>query len=88
MEIVKHKFNLIESEELVQQIKRAKQNFFKNANKPGRWLSYRLKKEKQKRLITKLQDQNRDHQYKKEQIKKLKNIMLISMTLKKFILKR
>lgn len=42
MELIKHKLNLIESEEIAQQIKRVKQNFFQNANKSGRWLAYKL----------------------------------------------
>ena len=49
MNILKHKMNLIETEEMAQQIKTAKQDFFESANKPGRWLAYKLKKQKEKR---------------------------------------
>lgn len=58
MELIKHKLNTMGKEELAQHIKRGKkQNFFKNANKPGRRLVYRLKKEKERKWISKLQDE-------------------------------
>uniref|UniRef100_A0A2D4HLN6 Uncharacterized protein n=1 Tax=Micrurus lemniscatus lemniscatus TaxID=129467 RepID=A0A2D4HLN6_MICLE len=47
MEIIKHKMGLTEKEELAQKIKSAKQNYFEDTNKPGRWLSYKLRKERQ-----------------------------------------
>ncbi|KAF7248300.1 Craniofacial development protein 2 [Varanus komodoensis] len=53
MNILKHKLNLLDTNELTKQMKLTKQIFFKNANKPGRWLAY---KEGEKRLIYKLKD--------------------------------
>lgn len=40
-------------------IKAAKQNFFENTNKPGRWLAYKLKKEQQKNQIMSLKDRGK-----------------------------
>uniref|UniRef100_A0A2D4P039 Uncharacterized protein n=1 Tax=Micrurus surinamensis TaxID=129470 RepID=A0A2D4P039_MICSU len=54
MEITKHKIELIEKEELAQKIKSAKQNYFEDANKPGRWLAYKFRKERESRKINQL----------------------------------
>lgn len=48
LKMLKHKQNLMETEEMGQQIKTAKQNLFENANKLGRWLAYKLRKQKWK----------------------------------------
>uniref|UniRef100_A0A670XUF9 Reverse transcriptase domain-containing protein n=1 Tax=Pseudonaja textilis TaxID=8673 RepID=A0A670XUF9_PSETE len=56
MDIIKHKMGLIEKEELAQKIRGAKQNYFEDANKPGRWLAYKLRKEKESRKILQLID--------------------------------
>uniref|UniRef100_A0A2D4PGZ7 Uncharacterized protein n=1 Tax=Micrurus surinamensis TaxID=129470 RepID=A0A2D4PGZ7_MICSU len=50
------KINLLEKEDVAQKLKRIKQNVFQNANKPGRWLAWKLKKQAEKRWITKLQN--------------------------------
>lgn len=56
LKMLKYKQNLIDTEELAQQMKLTKQNFFKKANKPGKWLAYKLKEEKEKKQINKLRD--------------------------------
>ncbi|KAF7235731.1 LINE-1 retrotransposable element ORF2 protein [Varanus komodoensis] len=61
MKILKHKLNLLDTNELTKQMKLTKQNFFENANKPGRWLAYKVKKEKEKRLILKLKEEKNDY---------------------------
>uniref|UniRef100_A0A670Z4I1 Reverse transcriptase domain-containing protein n=1 Tax=Pseudonaja textilis TaxID=8673 RepID=A0A670Z4I1_PSETE len=48
--------DLIDKEELAQKIRNAKQNYFEDANKPGRWLAYKLRKEKESRKILQLID--------------------------------
>uniref|UniRef100_A0A8C6VAE5 Reverse transcriptase domain-containing protein n=1 Tax=Naja naja TaxID=35670 RepID=A0A8C6VAE5_NAJNA len=57
MDITKHKMELMEKEELAQKIKNAKQNYFEDANKPGRWLAYKLRKERESRKISHLIDE-------------------------------
>uniref|UniRef100_A0A670ZAD8 Reverse transcriptase domain-containing protein n=1 Tax=Pseudonaja textilis TaxID=8673 RepID=A0A670ZAD8_PSETE len=54
-------------------LRRSKQNYFEHANKPGRWLSYKLKKEKEKRLIHQLIDEKGIPQH---EIEKKKDIIL------------
>lgn len=39
-----HQINVLLMKELSRKIKYARQNFFENSNKPGRWLAYRLRK--------------------------------------------
>uniref|UniRef100_A0A670YX33 Reverse transcriptase domain-containing protein n=1 Tax=Pseudonaja textilis TaxID=8673 RepID=A0A670YX33_PSETE len=56
MDIIKHKMGQAEKEELAQKIRSAKQNYFEDANKPGRWLAYKLRKEKESRKIVQLID--------------------------------
>ncbi|KAF7236098.1 hypothetical protein EYD10_17095, partial [Varanus komodoensis] len=68
--ILKHKVNLLDTNELTKQMKLAKQSFFENANKPGRWLAYKVKKEREKRLISKLKD-GEGLQVQNTQIKKI-----------------
>uniref|UniRef100_A0A8D2J4S8 Reverse transcriptase domain-containing protein n=1 Tax=Varanus komodoensis TaxID=61221 RepID=A0A8D2J4S8_VARKO len=52
-------------------MKLTKQNFFENANKPGRWLTHKVKKEKEKRLIVKLKDREGQLHSQSAQIKKI-----------------
>uniref|UniRef100_A0A2D4IWG1 Uncharacterized protein n=1 Tax=Micrurus lemniscatus lemniscatus TaxID=129467 RepID=A0A2D4IWG1_MICLE len=44
MIVTKHKLNLLEQEGLITELMAARQIYFEQANKPGRWLSYKLKK--------------------------------------------
>uniref|UniRef100_A0A670ZQF1 G-protein coupled receptors family 3 profile domain-containing protein n=1 Tax=Pseudonaja textilis TaxID=8673 RepID=A0A670ZQF1_PSETE len=53
IDLVKQKINLSMQEDLVQKVKLAKQNYFENANKPGRWLGHKIKKNKIKTLLFK-----------------------------------
>uniref|UniRef100_A0A2H6N563 Uncharacterized protein n=1 Tax=Micrurus carvalhoi TaxID=3147026 RepID=A0A2H6N563_9SAUR len=46
--LTKHKRNILEQEEMVKNLKAAKQSFFEQANKLGRWLAHRLKKREKK----------------------------------------
>uniref|UniRef100_A0A2D4K5G4 Uncharacterized protein n=1 Tax=Micrurus paraensis TaxID=1970185 RepID=A0A2D4K5G4_9SAUR len=55
--IARHELNIEEQEEMVKNLRRAKQKNFEHANKPGRWLSFKLKKEREKRTIQQLQDE-------------------------------
>ncbi|KAF7244640.1 hypothetical protein EYD10_09237 [Varanus komodoensis] len=71
MNILKHRLNLLDTNELTKQMKLTKQNFFENANKPGRWLAYKVKKEREKRLIYKLKDGEGRLQVQSTQIKKI-----------------
>uniref|UniRef100_A0A2D4HBF5 Uncharacterized protein n=1 Tax=Micrurus lemniscatus lemniscatus TaxID=129467 RepID=A0A2D4HBF5_MICLE len=54
----KHEINILDQEELVKKLQYIKQNHFEYANKPGRWLAYKLKKENQKRNIDQLEYNN------------------------------
>uniref|UniRef100_A0A8C6XJK4 Reverse transcriptase domain-containing protein n=1 Tax=Naja naja TaxID=35670 RepID=A0A8C6XJK4_NAJNA len=47
----------MEKEELAQKSKNAKQNYFEDANKPRRWLTYKLRKERESRRISHLIDE-------------------------------
>lgn len=42
---------------MAQKLKAMKQTHFEHANKLGRWLAYKLKKDKEKRAIVQLQDE-------------------------------
>ena len=41
---------------MAQKIRSAKQNYFEDANRPGRWLADKLRKEKESRKISQLID--------------------------------
>lgn len=53
---LKHQIRIIQTEEMERNLKTARQNFFENANKPSRWLVYRLKKERLRNIIDSLND--------------------------------
>uniref|UniRef100_A0A8C6XN85 Reverse transcriptase domain-containing protein n=1 Tax=Naja naja TaxID=35670 RepID=A0A8C6XN85_NAJNA len=57
LDLVNHKINLLDKDELAQKLKKTKQYQFENANKPGRWLASRLKKQHEKRWVTKLRNE-------------------------------
>uniref|UniRef100_A0A2D4HTG3 Uncharacterized protein n=1 Tax=Micrurus lemniscatus lemniscatus TaxID=129467 RepID=A0A2D4HTG3_MICLE len=46
--LLKHELNILEQEDLIKTMLYTKQNYFEHANKPGRWLAYKLKKENKK----------------------------------------
>ncbi|KAF7235371.1 Histone-lysine N-methyltransferase PRDM9 [Varanus komodoensis] len=69
MNTLKHKLNLLDTNEITRQMKLAKHNFFENANKSGRWLAYKVKRKK--RLILKLKDGEGRLQVQNTQIKKI-----------------
>ncbi|KAF7242203.1 hypothetical protein EYD10_11436 [Varanus komodoensis] len=75
----RHKLNLLDTNELTKQMKLAKQNFFENANNPGRWLAYKVKKEREKRLISKLKDGEGRLQVQSIQIKKIAEDFFIKL---------
>uniref|UniRef100_A0A2D4PRZ8 Uncharacterized protein n=1 Tax=Micrurus surinamensis TaxID=129470 RepID=A0A2D4PRZ8_MICSU len=54
----KHEMNIVDQEELTKKLQYIKQNHFEHANKPGRWLAYKLKKRIPKRTIYQLLDKN------------------------------
>ena len=66
--ILQHKINLLEQEEMEKKIKFTRQNFFENANKPGRWLAYRIKREREKTMITTLLNKQGKEIYKEKEI--------------------
>uniref|UniRef100_A0A2D4K4L4 Uncharacterized protein n=1 Tax=Micrurus paraensis TaxID=1970185 RepID=A0A2D4K4L4_9SAUR len=49
MILAKHKLNILDKEENARNLKFVKQNFFEYANKPWRWLSYKLKRERERK---------------------------------------
>lgn len=56
IKLVQHKINLILMEEIERNIKFAKQNFFEHANKPGKWLAFRVKRKRTKNWVAALKD--------------------------------
>uniref|UniRef100_A0A2D4PIM1 Uncharacterized protein n=1 Tax=Micrurus surinamensis TaxID=129470 RepID=A0A2D4PIM1_MICSU len=71
MIVTKHKLNLLEQEGTITKLTAARQIYFEQANKPGRWLSYKLKKEKEKGVIYQLIDGKGDPQQGIEQQKEI-----------------
>lgn len=47
IQLIQQQINIMLSEEPARKLKFARQTLFESANKPGRWLSYKLKKEKE-----------------------------------------
>uniref|UniRef100_A0A670ZFW5 Uncharacterized protein n=1 Tax=Pseudonaja textilis TaxID=8673 RepID=A0A670ZFW5_PSETE len=81
MDIIKHKMGQVEKEELAQKIRNAKQNYFEDANKPGRLLAYKLRKEKESGKILQLIDDQKNNYIKLKQqiasdLKKWENLQL------------
>lgn len=68
---LQHKIRVLQTEEVERNLKAVKQNFFENANKPGRWLAYRLRKERQKNQINILQEENGEETYRLQEMKKI-----------------
>uniref|UniRef100_A0A2D4JH72 Uncharacterized protein n=1 Tax=Micrurus lemniscatus lemniscatus TaxID=129467 RepID=A0A2D4JH72_MICLE len=71
MTVTKHKLKLIEQEGMITYLNTTRQIYFEQANKPRRWQSYTLKKEKKKRLIYQLIGGNGDTQHRIEQKKEI-----------------
>lgn len=63
--------NLLLAEDLEKEIRFAKLNHFKNANKPGKWLAYRLRKEKGRSWIICLKDETNQIKFVHEDLKKI-----------------
>lgn len=55
---LQHEINKLLTEEMALKIKIAKQQNFEFVNKAGKWLAYRLRKERLKNLIYKLRNEN------------------------------
>lgn len=73
---LQHEINKLLTEEMAKKIKQAKQENFEYANRSGKWLAYKLRKEKSKNLIYKLVDEDQTERTDKEGIEKtIKNIM-------------
>ena len=70
--ILQHKINYFDQEELAKKIKFARQNFFENVNKPGRWLPYFLflKKERENAMINSLLDKEGKETFNQKKLKK------------------
>uniref|UniRef100_A0A2D4KF82 Uncharacterized protein n=1 Tax=Micrurus paraensis TaxID=1970185 RepID=A0A2D4KF82_9SAUR len=79
--ISRHELNIEEQEEMTKNLRMTRQNFFEHANKPGRWLSYRLKKEREKRTIQQLQDEKGIYQFDLEKKKQI-NINIFRVYIK------
>nr|BAM62877.1 L1-encoded reverse transcriptase-like protein [Protobothrops flavoviridis] len=62
MDLIKHKLCIEDSEKLAQKLQAAKQNNFKHATKPGRWLVYKLRRQKEKQWIINLEDEKGETQ--------------------------
>lgn len=58
LKLVRHQINLLDQEDLEKKLRWMKQRQFENANKQGRWLTYRLKKEKERSRIHNLREGN------------------------------
>lgn len=69
IKVIQHQINVLLSEEIAKKIKFARQNFFENANKSGRWLAYKLRKGKEKSIIQVLRDETGLEKFKQEDLK-------------------
>ena len=78
---VQHQIKLWWMSEMAMKIKQAKQNFFEKANKPGKWLAYRLRKEQTRNQIINLEGQEGDTKWEQKEIKKLLRISIKRFTL-------
>lgn len=54
------------TEELDRNLKFIKQRNFEQANKPGKWLVYKLRKEKERKIISKIRDKNKELIYNED----------------------
>lgn len=61
--LLQHQINVILSEEIAKKVKFKGQNCFENANKPGTWLSYKLRKERERNLILTLRGEDGTEKY-------------------------
>lgn len=57
------------AEEVAKKIRYVTQNYFENANKPVRWLAYKLRKESEKSLIHSLRNEDRTEKHGQEDLK-------------------
>lgn len=62
------------------QLKMAKQNYFENANKSGRWLAYKLKKQKQINFFMSLRNGKGEEEMSLGSMKKNSRRFLSSIT--------
>lgn len=69
IEKLQHEINVQQTAEMGEKIKIFKVEFFENANKSGRWLAYKLKKERQKNQIQALKDEFLKEKTKIEHLK-------------------
>lgn len=68
---IQHQINKILMEELEKKIKLTRQAYFENANKPGRWLAYKLRREKAKTWINTVRDETYQERYAHEEIESI-----------------
>uniref|UniRef100_A0A803SLD7 Reverse transcriptase domain-containing protein n=1 Tax=Anolis carolinensis TaxID=28377 RepID=A0A803SLD7_ANOCA len=73
LDLLRLQKNNMEMEQLAKKLKFIKQDYFQNANKPGRWLSRKIGKRKQKQFITKINSDGRCYQTDKEILKQFEN---------------
>ncbi|XP_060100332.1 uncharacterized protein LOC132575538, partial [Heteronotia binoei] len=66
-----HQINALLAEEIEKKLKWARQNYFENANKVSRWLAYRLRKEKEKKIIKMLKNQAKEEVFQNSQLKEI-----------------
>lgn len=66
---LKKQIELEENEEIQKRIKYMKQLQFEHANKPGRWLAHRLKKQRERNIITEIKTQEKVLSTDQERIK-------------------
>lgn len=58
IKLLQHQINVLLTEEIVKKIRCARQSYFESTNKPGRWLAYKIRKEREKALIHALRDED------------------------------
>lgn len=66
-----HQINILLTEEMAMKLRYVRQKFFESANKVGKWLAYKLKKERSKSVIYTLKTSEGEEKHREEEIQKI-----------------
>lgn len=59
------------TQEVAEKVELSKLSYFENANKPTRWLAYKLKKEREKKAIKSLKAETGEKKSKQQELKEI-----------------